>query len=121
MPFVRLLLVVVATAAYLGLAVLGWGGLTAFFTHRALVALTIVTFVLAGVSLFAGGNLTSGQQEDRGNRWVLVAFGLIGLLLGFVPAYSDRMNIWTIDDDATRWLGVLLYAAGGALRLWPVF
>jgi protein-S-isoprenylcysteine O-methyltransferase Ste14 len=27
----------------------------------------------------------------------------------------------TIDNDAVRWLGVVLFAAGGALRLWPVF
>ncbi len=34
MPTVRLTLVVVGTAAYLGLAILGWGGFAAFFSHR---------------------------------------------------------------------------------------
>jgi protein-S-isoprenylcysteine O-methyltransferase Ste14 len=29
--------------------------------------------------------------------------------------------LWTIDGDAVRWLGVAIYTAGGALRLWPVF
>jgi protein-S-isoprenylcysteine O-methyltransferase Ste14 len=29
--------------------------------------------------------------------------------------------VWTLDGDAIRWLGVALFAAGGALRLWPVF
>src|SRR5215475_2414373 len=27
----------------------------------------------------------------------------------------------SIDGDATRWIGVVLYALGGVLRLWPVF
>jgi protein-S-isoprenylcysteine O-methyltransferase Ste14 len=36
-------------------------------------------------------------------------------------AYTDRIDFWTIDDDTIRWLGVALFAAGGALRLWPVF
>jgi protein-S-isoprenylcysteine O-methyltransferase Ste14 len=27
----------------------------------------------------------------------------------------------TIDGDAVRWLGVGLFTAGGALRIWPVF
>jgi hypothetical protein len=41
----------------------------------------IAVFVLAGVALFSGGNLSAGEREDRGNRWVLVTFGLIGLTI----------------------------------------
>src|SRR5437588_11730536 len=37
---------VVATLAYFGLAILGWGGFAAFFSHPALIALTIALFVL---------------------------------------------------------------------------
>lgn len=118
---VRALLILVATAFYLCLAILGWGGATAFFAVPALVALAIVLFLLAIASLFAGGNLSPGQREDRGNRWVLIPLGLIGLLNGYLPAYADRMDIWVIDGDTIRWLGVLLFALGGALRLWPVF
>jgi protein-S-isoprenylcysteine O-methyltransferase Ste14 len=118
---VRLTLIVVGSAAYFGLAVLGWGGLAAFFSHPALIALALETAALAGASLFAGGNLSPGVREDRGNRWVLVAFGLIGLFDAYLPAYADRKEFWTIDGDAVRWLGVALFAAGGALRIWPVF
>jgi protein-S-isoprenylcysteine O-methyltransferase Ste14 len=114
-------LILVGTAAYLGLAVLGWGGLAAFFSQPALVALAIVVFALAGASFFAGGNLSSGVREDRANRWVIVAFGVIGLLDAYLPAYTDRKEFWTIDGDTIRWIGVALFAAGGALRLWPVF
>jgi protein-S-isoprenylcysteine O-methyltransferase Ste14 len=121
MPMVRLTLVIVGTAAYLGLAILGWGGPGAFFSHPALVALAVVTFVLAGASAFTGGNLSPGVREDRGNRWVLIAFGLIGLLDGYLPAYTDRKEFWTIDGDTIRWFGVVLFAAGGVLRIWPVF
>jgi protein-S-isoprenylcysteine O-methyltransferase Ste14 len=120
-PAVRMALILVGSAAYLGLAVLGWGGLAAFFSHPALVALAIVVFALAVASFFAGGNLSSGVREDRGNRWVIVAFGVIGLLAAYLPAYTDRKEFWTIDGDAVRWIGVALFAAGGALRLWPVF
>ena len=66
-------LIMVATVAYLGLAVLGQGGFAAFFSHPALIALTIVVFLMAGVSLFTGGNLSPGEREDRANRWVLVS------------------------------------------------
>jgi protein-S-isoprenylcysteine O-methyltransferase Ste14 len=122
MPTPRLAFItVVGTLAYLGLAILGWGSFAAFFSHPALIALVFVGFVLTGVALFSGGNLSSGEREDRGNRWVLAAFGVIGLLLAYLPAYTDRTEVWTLDGDAIRWLGVVLFAAGGALRIWPVF
>jgi protein-S-isoprenylcysteine O-methyltransferase Ste14 len=117
----RLTLIIVGTAVQLGLAVLGRGGFTAFFSHPALVALAIALFALSGAALFAGGNLSSGVREDRGNRWVIVAIGLIGLLDIYLPPYTDRKEFWTIDGDTIRWLGVVLFAAGGALRIWPVF
>ncbi len=118
---VRLALIVAGTAAYLGLAVLGWGGFAAFFGHPALVALAAALVAISGIALFAGGNLSPGEREDRGNRWVIATLGLIGLLLGYLPAYTDRQEFWTLDGDTIRWLGVVLFAAGGALRIWPVF
>jgi protein-S-isoprenylcysteine O-methyltransferase Ste14 len=117
----RLTLIVVGTAVQLGLAVLGRGGFTAFFSQPALVALAIALFALSGAALFAGGNLSPGVREDRSNRWVIVAIVLIGLLDIYLPAYADRKDFWTIDGDTIRWLGVFLFAAGGALRIWPVF
>jgi protein-S-isoprenylcysteine O-methyltransferase Ste14 len=121
MIIVRVTLVIVGTAAYLGLAILGWGGWTAFFSHPARVALAVALSVMAGASLFAGGHLSPGLREDRGNRWVIVALALIGLLDAYLPAYADRKAFWTLDGDPMRWLGVVLFSAGGALRLWPVF
>jgi protein-S-isoprenylcysteine O-methyltransferase Ste14 len=114
-------LAVTGTLAYLGLAILGRGGFAAFFSHPALVALAAVLFALTGVALFSGGNLSPGEREDRGNRWVLAAFGVLALLLAYLPASTDRKEFWTLDGDAVRWLGVALFAAGGALRIWPVF
>ena len=121
MSIVRLTLIVVGASAFFGLAILGWGGLAAFFSHPALTALAIETFAMSGVALFAGGNVSPGEREDRANRWVLIVFTLIGLLDAYLPAYTDRKEFWTIDGDTIRWLGVVLFVAGGALRIWPVF
>ncbi|AST32523.2 isoprenylcysteine carboxylmethyltransferase family protein [Ralstonia solanacearum] len=105
----------------LGLAVLGWGGLAAFLAHPARIALVGITAVLTVAALFSEGNLSSGEREDRANRWVLPVFGVIGLLSAWLPAYTDRHGLWSLDGDTVRWLGIVLYAIGGALRLWPVF
>jgi|SRR6267143_828958 len=100
---------VVATLAYLGLAILGWGGFAGFFSHPALIALASTLFVLTGVALFSGGNLSPGEREDRANRWVIAAFGLIGVLAAYLPAYTDRKGFWVLDGDGVRWLGVVLF------------
>jgi protein-S-isoprenylcysteine O-methyltransferase Ste14 len=120
-PLVRFVAIAVSLAAYFGLAVLGAGGLAAFFSHPALTALTAVLAALGFAAFLAGGNLSSGEREDRSNRWVIAVFGVLGLLLAYLPAYDDRIGFLTIDGEATRWLGVALFAIGGALRLWPVF
>jgi len=115
------LVTIVTTAIYLGLAVLGWGGFGAFFSHPALLVVVVATFAMSIAALFSAGNLSAGEREDRSNRWVILVFTVIGLLAAYLPAYTDRKEIWTLDGDTTRWIGVALYIAGGTLRIWPVF
>lgn len=108
-------------ALYGGLAILGWGGFRAFFSHAALAALFGVLLAMSVVAIFAGGNLSSGVREDRSNRWILWAVAVIGLADGYLPALTDRLEFWTLDHETVRWFGVILFAIGGALRIWPVF
>ena len=114
-------LTIAITLAYLALAIFGRGGFAAFFAHPPLVATAIVLLALGVAALFTESNVSSGEREDRSNRWVLAAFGVLGLLLGYLPAYTDRIDFWTFGGEGVRWLGVVLFAAGGVLRLWPVF
>ncbi|HEY4042537.1 MAG TPA: isoprenylcysteine carboxylmethyltransferase family protein [Rhodopila sp.] len=120
-PGLRLVLAVLGTVGYLGLAVLGWGGFAAFFSHPALTAVAVIQCALAIAALFAGGNLSPGVKEDRGNRWVLAAIILPSLLQAWLPAWTDRHDLWCLDGEIARWTGVVLFAVGGVLRLWPVF
>ncbi len=118
---VLLLVTFISLGLFLGLAALGWGGLGPFFSHPPFVTLTIVTFALGAAAMFTGGNLSPGVREDRSNRWVIWSFSLIGLLLAWAPAYTDRIGVWTFGGDAVRWAGLVIYALGGTLRLWPVY
>jgi protein-S-isoprenylcysteine O-methyltransferase Ste14 len=114
-------LAILASLVWLGIAVLGYGGFATFFSHPALTALAVITLAMTVVALFSSGNLSAGVREDRDNRWVLIAFGVIGLLAAYLPAYTDRIDFWTMDGDVIRWIGVVLFAAGGVIRIWPVF
>lgn len=112
---------VVSVAVFIGLAVLGAGGFGAFFAHPPFIALLVVFVLLLGAAMFSKGNLSPGEREDRGNRWVVWALTGLTAGLAYVPAYTDRIGLLTLDGEAVRWIGVGLGAIGGALRLLPVF
>jgi protein-S-isoprenylcysteine O-methyltransferase Ste14 len=120
-PAIRFLLVAGGTVVYLALAILAYGGVAAFFSQPALTALAIIVVLLSVAGYFAGGNVSAGEREDRGNRWVLSAFSVLLLLDVCLPPWADRRGIWTFDGETVRWAGVALFAAGGVLRLWPVY
>ena len=114
-------LAIASTLVWLALAAFGAGGIGVFLARPQFVGLALVTFALVLASLMTEAGIRTGVREDRGNRWVLVVFGVIGLLHGFLPAWTDRLGFGTLDGDTLRWFGLALYAAGGIVRLWPVF
>lgn len=117
-----IIVAVVSVVIQFGLAILGWGGWRAFFAHPALQALAWVTGGLTLVGVFSpSSGISTGEKEDRGNRWVLGVFSVIALLIAYFSAYTDRVGFWTFDGNTTRWVGVVLLSAGGLLRIIPVF
>lgn len=112
---------VVSIVIQFGLAIAAWDGWSAFFAHSAFRALAVVTVVLAVLAVFSGGGLSTGQREDRSNRWVLGAFSAVALLMAFFSSYTDRIGFWTIDGDTMRWVGVVVCLLGGLLRIIPVY
>ena len=106
------LAVVLGMLAVLGLAVAGWGGFGPFLANPARIALAVTCLLLTGVALLSEGNLSGGVREDRADRWVLPAFAAIGVPLSYLPALTDRLDLWTFDGDAVRWIGVLVFAVG---------
>jgi protein-S-isoprenylcysteine O-methyltransferase Ste14 len=116
----RLALGPVITGIWFGTAVLAEGGLAEFFSHRALIGLTVILGLMVIVSFCIGGNFNPGVQEDRSVRWVIAVFAMIILFDAWLPAWSDHNDFWVIENDAIRWVGVTLFAIGAILRLWPV-
>ncbi len=116
---IQALLAAALTALWIGLAILGEGSWNAFFGRPPLVALAVVTLVFAVTAPLTGGGLSTGVREDTANRWVLWPISLIGIVMGFLPAWSDRTGFLTFAE-AVRWPGLALYAIGGVMRLAPV-
>ena len=112
---------VLSIIAYLGLAVAGAGGPGRFFSYPPLIAVSVVTIALGVLGLFSEAHIGSGVREDRSNRWVVAALGVLGIIDAYLPAYTDRIDFLTFGGEGVRWLGFLLYTVGGILRLAPVF
>lgn len=119
--FRMVLLSVVFLLVQFTLATLAWGGFRSFFSHTQFIALAILTIVMMAVSSFSDVNISGGVKEDRANRWVIGALTVVGFLLPFFSSYTDRRSLLVFGGDGMRWVGVVLFTAGGVLRLWPVF
>ena len=122
MPKFRMVLLsVVYFVVQFTMAALGWGGFRSFSSHPQFVALAILIVLMMAASFFSGVNISAGVKEDRSNRWVIGALTLVGLLLAFFSSYTDRRSLFVFGGDGLRWVGVVLFTAGGVVRLWPVF
>ena len=112
---------VAGTLAFLGIGVAAWGDLRGYLAHPARAAAAAYVVVLTAVAVFSGVNFGHGTREDVKARWLFVPFALGSLALAWFPASMDRRDLWTIDGDGARWLGLALLVAGGVLRVWPMF
>ena len=121
MPAAMRLINAGAALVLLAAVVFAEGGARAVLAEPAIVAFLVVSLALFVAANFTQGNLSAGVREDRDNRWVLAAFTGLGLGSLIVSLGFDRANILTLDGEEVRWLGVVFYAAGGALRLAAVF
>jgi len=107
-----MLFTTVSMSLYIGLAVWGWGGWSAFMAHPARAGAVAATVVLSVAAMFTSGNISSGRREDTKNRWIFLPFLVLGFVLAWLPAYTDRRDIWTIDGDAARYLGLAVFVLG---------
>jgi len=108
-------------ASQWALAIFAWGGVKAFFAHQAFIALAAAALCMIAMTPFTRGSFNPGDKEDRGNRWVIPALCCLAYANSFISPLTDRLDLFTFGGDSSRWAGVALYAAGGALRLRAIF
>ncbi len=120
----RALLVAVSVGqavAAVWLSALGWGGGRPLLAHPARAAFVVLTLVSTVVALFSPVNLSSGEREDVASRRLFVPAAAGLLVLAWLMPFLDRLDLWTIDGDAARYVGVGMLAIGATLRVWPMF
>jgi protein-S-isoprenylcysteine O-methyltransferase Ste14 len=109
------------TALFLGLAALGWGSVSGLVAHPARAGFVALSLLATFVGLLPPVNFSSGEREDVRDRWIFVPSAAGMLLLFWLVPYLDRRDLWSLDGDVVRYLGLGLFSIGGALRIWPMF
>jgi protein-S-isoprenylcysteine O-methyltransferase Ste14 len=107
---------------FLALVLSAWGNYETFFSHPARAGAVLLSIGGAIAYGFSGSSgFGTGLREDATSRWVFLPLLVVALGFACVPPYLDRRNIWSIDGDVARYLGLLLTAVGGYLRVATVF
>ena len=71
---------------------------------------------------FSGSSgLGIGRCEDPSSRWIFIPLIIITIVFAWLPPHLDRLNRWSIDGDTVRYLGLIITAIGGFVRVATVF
>src|SRR4029077_11589319 len=81
----------------------------------------VAALVLSAVAAVSPFNVSTGRRADIGDLWIVPVGIVVTALFAWLPPWLDSRDRWVIDGEAVRWLGGVLFVAGSALRLWPVF
>jgi protein-S-isoprenylcysteine O-methyltransferase Ste14 len=120
--FKNLALVIGGSLPLLALTILGWGDWRTFFSNPARAGVIILALAGAIAYAFSGSSgLGIGRREDPSSRWIFIPLIIIAIVFAWLSPYLDRLNCWTIDGDTVRYLGLIITAIGGFVRVATVF
>ncbi|HZR06009.1 MAG TPA: hypothetical protein VFA61_09290 [Candidatus Udaeobacter sp.] len=110
------------TLLCLALVVWGWGDWTTFFLNPARTAAIVLALSGAIAYGFSGSSgLGAGRVEDPSSRWVFIPIIMIAVAFTWLPPHLDRLNCWIIDGNTIRYVGLIITAIGGFVRVATVF
>jgi protein-S-isoprenylcysteine O-methyltransferase Ste14 len=110
------------TLPFIALVIWGWGDWTTFFSNPARTGVIILAFAGAIAYAFSeSSGLGRGQREDPSSRWIFIPLIFIAIAFAWLPPHLDRLNRWTIDGDTVSYIGLIITAIGGFVRVATVF
>jgi protein-S-isoprenylcysteine O-methyltransferase Ste14 len=116
------LIALVSLIILIGATILAWGDWASFFAHPARREFVVATVLLTIVSCFSGSSgLSSGKSVSPQSKRIVLWFIIVFVLMTLIAPFCDRRELWIIDGDAARYLGLALYWIGSVIRLTAVF
>ncbi len=111
----------ISVFAFFGLAAWGWGSPSGLGEDLSRASGLGLIGLAALASLFSGIHLGGCARPDSRGQWRLIPLALISLGLAWFPPFGDRRGWFTIDGDATRYVGLAFLGVGAVLRVAPMF
>jgi protein-S-isoprenylcysteine O-methyltransferase Ste14 len=109
-------------AVQIGLTILAWGDWNTFFVHPARTSLIVFSVVLTLIVGFSGtSGLSSGKSHSPESKRILLPIIALSLVMIPIPPYCDRRDLFTIDGDMIRYLGLVICMVGSVIRIAAVF
>jgi protein-S-isoprenylcysteine O-methyltransferase Ste14 len=111
-----------------GVAMLvGWGmaDVKGFVEEPSRVVGLVVASVGSGLALRGVRFRVEMKSEARGQEWLaILTMGMFGVGLWLLPFLDARPNVadfLTVEGDALRWGGVLVFGVGEAVMVWSIW
>jgi protein-S-isoprenylcysteine O-methyltransferase Ste14 len=106
----------------IGLTILAWGDWNSFFAHPARTSLIVFSVALAVIVGFSGSSgLSTGKSYSPESKRIIFPIIVLSLVMIVVPPYCDRRDLFTIDGDMMRYLGLVVCIVGSVIRIAAVF
>jgi len=112
-----ILLATLLALIYVALTIYGFGDCARFARNPVRPAIAGALVLFAAITPLCGCHIAPAIEEDHGNDWIFFPLLLMGLTMGWLSAYCDRHNSWTVRGDGVRYVGLIVFLAGVGLRV----
>jgi protein-S-isoprenylcysteine O-methyltransferase Ste14 len=108
-------------ALFLFLMVLGWGSWNGFFASPVRLGVVLIHIAMTPVMTLCTSGRSRGIAHAPDWRPFFPLLVLHTLFTAWVLPYMDARDLAVLPGgDAVRWCGLVILAAGAALRVWPM-
>jgi protein-S-isoprenylcysteine O-methyltransferase Ste14 len=108
------------SAVEVAVMLLAWGDVRGFMAHGARAGIVYILLAMPFITVWSeSGRVSRGLRPVKG-QWLTLLLLEIGFFISYwLAPYFDRRGILVLtESDALRYAGLLIFAAGVALRVW---
>ncbi|MGE5179718.1 MAG: methyltransferase family protein [Bacteroidota bacterium] len=120
-PLKQLVGIPLNVVLFLLLMVMAWGSWGGFFAHPVRVGVVVIHLLMMPVMTLYTAGRSRGVKHAPDWRPFFPLLMAHSLFTAWVLPYMDARGIWVLPGgDALRWTGLVVLAAGAALRVGPM-
>jgi protein-S-isoprenylcysteine O-methyltransferase Ste14 len=121
-PSFRVVVIVfISIAVFMILPALAWGSWSGLRSDPARAGALLVLVAASLTMLVSGANLGGRPRGPVPVGWIILGLAGFTLLFVWVPPFLDARDIATLDGDASRYLGLVIFTVGCILRVGSMF